>query len=164
MSFLSSITGPITGAIGGFLAGGPVGGVLGALGGISAKPGTQVATAPFGGPIGSAVQGATQFFNNVDKYGFAGFGPGKPPFTAAAPPFGAHGFGGKRMAPVNGRCPSGYHPAKDGRGCVRNRHMNFGNGRATARSIRRIRGAEKQFSHIFSMTHRKTGVRIKRKR
>jgi len=156
MSFLSSITGPITGAIGGFLTGGPIGGVLGAIGGISAKPGASVATAPFGGPLGTAVQGATQFFNNVG-------GPTQP-FRANAPPFGAHGFGGKRVAPVNGKCPSGYHPAKDGRGCVRNRHMNYGNGRATARSIRRIRGAEKQFRHVFTILHKQAAGKIMPKR
>jgi len=63
-------------------------------------------------------------------------------------------------------CPSGFHPNKqDGaRGpartyCVRNRRMNFGNGRAARRSVRRLKGARKLLRDIEKMMPTKTRTR-----
>lgn len=72
------------------------------------------------------------------------------------------GFGPTKM--TGGGCPRGYHPSKRTGKCVRNRRMNYGNGRATKRAIRRIKGAEKQYRQIFTITHAKSGVKIKAKR
>ena len=155
-----SLLGGLIGGIGGFITGGPIGAVTGAITGSRGSQQNPMGTgtqfpqsmpSPFG-----PVQGFINKLNPFQPGGFPGFGP--------LAGFGSGARGRGRVDPINGRCPQGYHPAKDGKGCVRNRHMNFGNGRATSRSIRRIRGAEKQYSRIFHMTHRKTGVRIKRKR
>lgn len=58
-------------------------------------------------------------------------------------PGGARGRGRVSPDPQTGRCPVGYHPAKDGNGCVRNRRTNVGNARALARALRRAEGFEK---------------------
>jgi len=62
--------------------------------------------------------------------------------------------------PATGRCPSGWHPAKDGSGrCVRNRRMNFGNARAARRSVRRLKGARKLLQDIEKMMPRRAAPR-----
>ena len=148
MSFLSGLVG----GLGGFLTGGPVGAVTGAITGSRGFTNPQQPTT-FPQSLGDRLNPFTGFGSPGGFFG--------NPFTGK-PLIG--GKGKRRVDPINGRCPQGYHPAKDGKGCVRNRHMNFGNGRATSRAIRRIHGAEKQFSHIFHMTHRKTGVQIRKRR
>jgi hypothetical protein len=79
-------------------------------------------------------------------------------FIKRALPGGAHGR--KRVSMVDGRCPSGYHPCKDGQDCCKNRHVNPSNGRATARAVRRIRRAEKQYKKVFSILHKKPAGKI----
>lgn len=155
MSFL----GGLIGGIGGLITGGPVGAVGGAIVGSRSNP-FAGPTTPTTFPQGLPPAANPGFWNKLNPFqpgGFPGFGFGPKGLT------GGKGRG-RVSANSDGTCPSGYHRAKTGTGCVRNRHMNFGNGRATGRAIRRIRGAEKQYSHIFHMTHKKTGVRIKRKR
>ena len=64
--------------------------------------------------------------------------------------------------PATGRCPSGWHPAKDGSGrCVRNRRMNFGNARAARRSVRRIKGAQKLLKDIEKLMPRRPAARAR---
>ena len=64
--------------------------------------------------------------------------------------------------PATGRCPSGWHPAKDGSGrCVRNRKMNFGNARAARRSVRRLKGARKLLQDIEKMMPRRPAPRAR---
>lgn len=154
MSFLSGLVG----GIGGFITGGPIGAVTGAITGSRGFSNPQQPTTfpqSLPGPS-NPIAGIINKLNPFQPGGFPGFGP-----------LAGLGSGGKkgRVQPINGMCPRGYHPAKDGKGCVRNRSMNFGNGRATGRAIRRVYGAERQFRRIFSITHpRKGAVRIKRKR
>lgn len=82
-----------------------------------------------------------------------------PDFIRRVAPGGASGRG--RVSPdANGRCPQGYHPAKDGRGCVRNRSMNPMNHRAARRAIRRIRSGEKQYKKIFSIMHKQSAGKV----
>jgi len=65
--------------------------------------------------------------------------------------------------PVTGRCPSGWHPAKDGSGrCVRNRRMNFGNARAARRSVRRLKGATKLLKDIQKLMPQRPARRARR--
>lgn len=64
--------------------------------------------------------------------------------------------------PATGRCPSGWHPARDGSGrCVRNRKMNFGNARAARRSVRRLKGARKLLQDIEKMMPRRPAPRAR---
>lgn len=176
MSWLSSIGKTIanvagTGIKGGvqLFSGNPVGAVTTLAGGIGKQ---------FGILKGGSSAAGTSSLPSVPRFpGFAGPSSGmvaKPqgysggPIPPGPSLRGSSGRGRVGMT-AEGKCPSGYHPAKDGNGCVRNRHMNFGNGRATGRAIRRIHGAEKQFRHIFHMTHPgKKGGRVafsrKRKR
>lgn len=64
-------------------------------------------------------------------------------FVRRLTPGGARGRGRVSPDPQTGKCPVGYHPAKDGNGCVRNRRTNVGNARALARALRRAEGFEK---------------------
>lgn len=75
-------------------------------------------------------------------------------FIRRVAPGGATGRG--RVAPDSqtGRCPQGYHPAKDGRGCVRNRRTNVANPRALARALRRAEGFEKLARRTVTALHR----------
>lgn len=68
-----------------------------------------------------------------------------------------------------GGCPSGYHPAKDGSGrCVRNRRVNYANGRAAGRAATRLKGTIKQLSRYASAVGKKVvrtgGVSARKKR
>lgn len=78
-------------------------------------------------------------------------------FARRLTPGGATGRGRVAADPNTGRCPQGYHMAKDGRGCVRNRRMNAANGRAIARATRRLRSAEKMFRRILQVQGKPTG-------
>lgn len=75
-------------------------------------------------------------------------------FIKRVAPGGATGRG--RVAPdaQTGRCPQGYHPAKDGRGCVRNRRTNVANPRALSRALRRAEGFEKLARRTVTALHR----------
>lgn len=156
MSFL----GGLVGGIGGLLTGGPIGAVTGAITGSRSNPFAGPTTpTTFPESAGPSFFGPGGIFNPFQPGGF----PGIPGVKGLVNTLTGNKRG--RVAPINGRCPQGYHPCKKGGNCCRNRHMNFGNGRATSRSIRRIKGAERQFKHIFSITHpHKGGVRLKRKR
>lgn len=143
-----------------------IGGAIGSV----ARVGLGALGAGFG-PVGFVQKAAQGFSAKVPT--FKGLNPigGKPkrfnfgmPDTEESGSARGRGRGRGRVQMVNGQCPAGYHPAKDGKGCVRNRHMNFGNGRATSRAIRRLRGAEKQFRHVFTMTHKKAAGKITPKR
>ena len=79
-------------------------------------------------------------------------------FIKRALPGGAHGK--RRVSMVDGRCPSGYHPCKDGQDCCRNRRMNPANGRAIGRAVSRVRKAEKQYRKVFSILHKKAAGKI----
>lgn len=53
-------------------------------------------------------------------------------------------------------CPAGYHPAKDGSGrCVRNRRINYANGRAAGRAATRLKGTVKQLSRYANAIGKK---------
>lgn len=66
---------------------------------------------------------------------------------------------GRVKAGEMGACPPGYHlnkhPLTDGTAarsvCVRNRSVNYANGRAARRAGRRLRGTVKMLSKSFSM-------------
>ena len=65
------------------------------------------------------------------------------------------GFG-NNASPTSGGCPAGYHPAKDGSGrCVRNRRVNYANGRAAGRAAKRLKGTVKQLSRYASAIGKK---------
>lgn len=154
---------------------------LKALGG-AVKPIARGALQLAGGPITSALVGTAAGMLTRGGGGTPrlGAGPQIPQiFTGARPglDFGDVGDFIRRVAPggatgrgrvamdSGGHCPRGYHPAKDGRGCVRNRKMNFTNSRATGRAVRRIAGAEKQYKKIFRiMNPGKKGRPVIRKR
>lgn len=136
------------------------------------KPGKALANVaasvlPGGSIVKTAITGATALGL------FGGGGGSKPPgtFTGSGPgldfgdvgdlvrrmvPGGATGRG--RVAPAaNGRCPSGFHPARDGRGCVKNRRMNPANGRAIRRAVRRLKSAEKTFRKVLQVQGKHAG-------
>lgn len=58
-------------------------------------------------------------------------------------PGGARGRGRVSPDSQTGKCPVGYHPAKDGNGCVKNRSMNPLNPRALRKALRRAESFEK---------------------
>lgn len=67
-------------------------------------------------------------------------------------------YGPKVAQMVQGGCPKGFHPAKDGSGrCVRNRRMNPANGRAIRRAARRLRAAEKVFRRVLQVEGKHAG-------
>ena len=75
------------------------------------------------------------------------------------------GFGPKKIAPgAGGQCPRGYHVSKKTGRCVRNRKMNYANGRAIQRAVRRVKGAEKMFRKVFTINHRQAPGKIMPKR
>lgn len=122
--------------------------------------------------------------NLFSKGGGGGSGPGKvnlPGLGGIGGPsgfsLGGHLFGGgtKRIQPgENGACPKGYHLNKNKTSdglpphsvCVRNRHVNYANGRAAGRAGRRLRGTVKMLSKSFTLVHghAKKGKFIPRKR
>lgn len=67
--------------------------------------------------------------------------------------------GAGRVQPVEGQCPKGFHlnkhkshdglPARSF--CVRNRRVNFANGRAAGRAGRRLRGTVKLLKKSFTL-------------
>lgn len=69
-------------------------------------------------------------------------------------PGGARGRGRVSPDPQTGRCPVGYHPAKDGNGCVKNRRTNVANPRALARALRRAEGFERLARRTVTALHR----------
>ena len=74
--------------------------------------------------------------------------------------FGAAGAGGP-----GGQCPKGFHLDKrTGTRCVRNRSMNFANGRAIGRAARRIEGAEKMFRRVLRIAGKHSSGKITVKR
>lgn len=86
--------------------------------------------------------------------------PGKlSPFEPGRGIFGKGGGGGRVSAGEMGACPSGYHlnkhPLSDGTParsvCVRNRSINYANGRAARRAGRRLRGTVKMLKRSFSL-------------
>lgn len=151
---------------------GKLGGALGKVVGRVASVGGGLLGGGIGGTIASGLIGRA--------FGGARPGAGSPIapkiFTGSGPglDFGDIGAtvrrlvpggskGGGRVAMQDGRCPRGYHPAKDGRGCVRNRRMNPANGRAIARSVRRIKMGEKQYRQIFTILHKNAPGKIRPK-
>ena len=125
--------------------------------------------------IGTAVSVATGAASllGVGKKG-GGPAPWNPPgiqlpggFTLDLPFSGRPGYGimatGARRGRVqpgpNGECPKGYHLNKtktaDGQPersfCVRNRKINYANGRAARRAGRRLKGTVRQLRKSFSL-------------
>jgi hypothetical protein len=87
-----------------------------------------------------------------------GSGGGGLTFPKFPSPFepGRNVFGrntsGAVIDPDNGRCPVGYHLDKKTRSkCVRNRRVNYANGRAAKRAGRRLRGTVKMLKQSFSL-------------
>jgi hypothetical protein len=83
------------------------------------------------------------------------------PFSGR-PGYGVMATGARRgrvAAGPKGECPKGYHLNKtatsDGQParsfCVRNRHVNFANGRAARRAGRRLKGTVRQLRRSFSL-------------
>lgn len=70
---------------------------------------------------------------------------------------------GRIQAGPNGQCPQGYHlnKSKSGDGlpaksyCVRNRRVNYANGRAASRAGRRVRGTVKLLKKSFTLVSAK---------
>ncbi len=94
-------------------------------------------------------------------------GFGGPPGAGTAPggawptpaQLAAPGVGARGAFPVNGCCPSGYHPDKEtGTKCVKNRTMNVSNPKALRRAIRREKGFGKLASRV-GYVKRKSGTR-----
>lgn len=79
-----------------------------------------------------------------------------PPGTGLLGPGSARG---RVQAGPKGECPRGYHlnkkPTSDGLParsvCVRNRRVNYANGRAASRAGRRLRGTVKMLRRSFSL-------------
>lgn len=87
------------------------------------------------------------------------------------PGFGRPGYGvmatgarkGRVQAGPNGECPKGYHlnrtKTADGQGprsfCVRNRSVNYANGRAARRAGRRLKGTVRQLRRAFTLVQAK---------
>lgn len=93
-------------------------------------------------------------------FGGGGFGGGRlSPFEPGRGVFGRKGGAGRIQAGEMGACPSGYHlnkhPLTDGTParavCVRNRSINYANGRAARRAGRRLRGTVKMLKRSFSL-------------
>lgn len=90
------------------------------------------------------------------------------PFGKSRGLFGGGGGGGRIEAGEMGACPPGYHLNKhqlsDGTEkrsvCVRNRSVNYANGRAARRAGRRLRGTVKMLKKSFTLV---TGAAAKGK-
>lgn len=113
-----------------------LGGIAGAAGGFLT------------GGIGGAITGGVQ-----------GFTGGPKPKPGIGIQMGGT-FIGMQYTPQNGKGGAcgmrGYHlDKKTHMRWVKNRHMNFGNGRANSRAIRRLHGAERQLKRIFRVMHGK---------
>lgn len=124
--------------------------VSGALAKKSQGPGTALVQVPAWNPPGIQLPGGL----SID---FPGMG---------RPGYGVMGTGPRRgrvAAGPRGECPKGYHlnksqtsdgqPAKSF--CVRNRHVNYANGRAAARSGRRLRGTVRMLRRSFTLVSAK---------
>lgn len=71
------------------------------------------------------------------------------PFPSFGLPDPRRGLPGAAVAGAAGVCPAGFHLDKATRTrCVRNRRMNFANGHAAKRSLRRIKGTMKLLKGI----------------
>jgi len=109
----------------------------------------------FGGPgLGAVVSAATA----AAKAG--------SPFAGVVKPGGSQfinqTFG---LGPTTGgMVPRGYHISKRTGKIVRNRHMNFANGRAIRRATRRLKGAEKMFRKVLTVQHGAVHGHIRPKR
>lgn len=112
-----------------------------------------------GGALGFAVAGpagaafGTQLMAGAGPRARAlGFtAPSQPLFPGATQVSAVKPFIGDRpgLDILGGECPPGWHLDKATRSrCVRNRRMNFANGRAAKRSLRRIRGTMKLLKGI----------------
>jgi len=142
----AGVAGVATGGVGG-LAIAAVGKAL--TGGGKGGPGTAVARY---NPPGIDIAGL-----NINLPGFGGPGVG---ITSS---YAAGGRHGRVARGPNGECPKGYHlnKSKTGDGqerhafCVRNRRVNYANGRAAARSGRRLRGTVKMLRRSFSLVSAK---------
>lgn len=135
-----------------------------------AGAGVGVAT---GGLGGAAISLATKALGGKKGPGTA-VAPYNPPgiqlpggFSIDFPGMGRPGYGimatGARRGRVapgpNGECPKGYHlnksatadgnPAKSF--CVRNRHVNYANGRAARRAGRRLKGTVRVLRRSFTL-------------
>lgn len=137
-----------------------------------------IAGGPVGAIAGSAITGAVE--RKLLGSGGSRPGPGptqlapwNPPglqlpggLTLDFPGFGRPGMGltstgarRGRVQMVNGQCPKGYHPnkTKTAQGdaarsfCVRNRRVNYGNGRAAQRAGRRLKGTVKMLRKSFTL-------------
>lgn len=81
------------------------------------------------------------------------------PFEPGRGMFGKSSARGRVEAGEMGACPKGYHlnknPLQDGTPartvCVRNRTINYANGRAARRAGRRLRGTVKMLKRSFSL-------------
>lgn len=131
--------------VGGIVAGA----LVNRVGGGAKAPGTAIM--PYN-PPGIDIAGL-----NINLPGFGGPGIG---ITSS---YAAGGRRGRVAAGANGECPKGYHlnKSKSGDGqparsyCVRNRRVNYANGRAAARSGRRLRGTVKMLKRSFSLVSAK---------
>ena len=137
----AGVAGVATGGVGGLA----IAAVGKALTGGKGGPGTAVAKY---NPPGIDVAGINI---NLPGFGAPGFG-----VTSSA---AAGGRRGRVQRGPNGECPKGYHLNKSQTGdgqprhafCVRNRRVNYANGRAAARSGRRLRGTVKMLRRSFSL-------------
>lgn len=147
----------------------PIPGVALAIGGGLAKKGlgwlTKKVTKKAAKKVIVASVGAVAIDKAVGRIGAGGkiaFPQNISPFEPGRGVFGKGGGGGGRIsAGEMGACPSGYHlnkhPLSDGTParsvCVRNRSINYANGRAASRAGRRLHGTIKMLKRSFSLVH-----------
>ena len=137
----AGVAGVATGGVGGLA----IAAVGKALTGGGRSPGTAIA--PYN-PPGIDIAGVNI---NLPGFGASGMGIGSS--------YAAGGKRGRVAKGPNGECPKGYHLNKSASGdgqprhayCVRNRRVNYANGRAAARSGRRLRGTVKMLRRSFSL-------------
>lgn len=125
-------------------AGAAIGAAQTLISGRSQGPGTALAQAPAWDPPGVQLPGGYSFdFPGMGRpgYGVMATGPRR----------------GRVQAGPRGECPKGYHLNKsqssDGLPkksyCVRNRTINFGNGRAARRAGKRLKGTVRMLRRSF---------------
>lgn len=148
--------------------------ILKKLAKVAVKVAGGVASVATGGVAGALISGASALVAKKQGSPGTAVAPYNPPgiqlpggISLDLPLMGRPGYGfmstgarrGRVAAGPQGECPKGYHLNKsataDGAAarsfCVRNRHVNYANGRAARRAGRRLKGTVRVLRRSFTL-------------